>query len=183
MLTIIVISAVVVLAVLGAVLALAASRSNEFRVERAATIKAPPERVYALINDLRGWTAWSPWEKLDAAMKRNFSGAATGRGAVYEWEGNGKAGAGRMEITETAPAARIKIKLDFLRPFEGHNVAEFTLDHTGAATDVTWAMHGPQSFVCKVMGLFMSMDRMIGRQFETGLANLKALAEAWGTVS
>ena len=168
---------IVVIAVL-AVLAFAATRPKEFRVERAATIKAPPERIYALINDLRGWSAWSPWEKLDPAMKRNFSGADAGRGAVYEWAGNGKVGAGRMEITETSAPAAITIKLDFLRPFEGHNVAQFRLDGTGTATNVTWAMHGSQNFICKLMGLVMSMDRMIGGQFETGLANLKAIAEA-----
>ncbi len=176
MLTTIVISAVVALAVIGAVLAFVASRSNEFRVERAATIKAPPERIYSLINDLRGWNAWSPWEKLDPAMKRNFSGAAAGRGAVYEWAGNGEVGAGRMEITDASPS-KITIKLDFLRPFEGHNVAQFTLDPAGAATKITWAMQGPQSFICKLMGLVMNMDRMIGGQFETGLSNLKAIAE------
>jgi uncharacterized protein YndB with AHSA1/START domain len=174
MLTTIVIVAIVVLAVL----AFAATRPKEFRVERAATIQAPPERIYALISDLRGWTAWSPWEKLDPAMKRNFSGAAAGRGAVYEWAGNGKVGAGRMEITDASAPSQITIQLDFLRPFEGHNVARFTLDRAGAATNVTWAMHGPQSFVCKLMGLVMSMDRMIGGHFETGLANLKAIAEA-----
>jgi uncharacterized protein YndB with AHSA1/START domain len=178
MLTTIVIAAIVAFALVGAVLVFAATRSDEFRVERAATIKAPPERIYALINDLHGWNAWSPWEKLDPAMKRSFSGAASGRGAIYEWAGNGKVGAGRMEITEASAPSRITIKLDFLRPFEGHNVAQFTLAGTGAATNVTWAMQGRQNFICKVMSLVMSMDRMIGGQFETGLANLKAIAEA-----
>ena len=173
----IVVVAAVLLVLIGAVLVLAAGRSNVFRVERAAAIQAPPERIYALINDLRGWSAWSPWEKLDPTMKRTFSGAETGRGAIYAWDGNRKVGAGRMEITD-AHSSKITVKLDFLRPFEGHNVAEFTLDRAGAATNVTWAMHGPQSYVCKVMSLFMSMDRMIGRQFELGLANLKAIAEA-----
>ncbi|MBV8536705.1 MAG: SRPBCC family protein [Alphaproteobacteria bacterium] len=174
MLTTIAVVAVVVLAVL----AFAATRPKEFRVERAATIQAPPERIYGLINDLRGWNAWSPWEKLDPAMTRNFSGAASGPGAVYEWAGNGKVGAGRMEITEASAPSALTIKLDFLRPFEGHNVARFTLAPVGAATKITWAMQGPQSFICKLMGLVMSMDRMIGRQFENGLANLKAIAEA-----
>lgn len=175
---IIVIAIAVLLVVAAAVLLLAAARPGDVRVVRAATIAVPPERIYALINDLRSWAAWSPWEKLDPAMNRTFSGASAGRGAVYEWDGNGKVGAGRMEITEASPSDRIVIKLDFLRPFAGHNTAEFKLDRQGATTKVTWAMHGPQSYVCKLMGLFVSMDRMIGSHFETGLANLKTAAEA-----
>ena len=177
MLTVIVICAVVVLAVIAA-LVIAANRPNEMHIERAAAIQAPPERIFALISDLHGWSAWSPYEKLDPAMKRRFSGAAAGRGAVYEWDGNGKVGAGRMEITDESAPAKITIKLDFLRPFKGHNVAEFTIAPAGAISTVTWAMRGPQNYICRLMGLLFSMDRMIGRQFESGLANLKAVAEA-----
>jgi uncharacterized protein YndB with AHSA1/START domain len=174
MLKIIVIAAVVLLA---ALLAYAATKPGAFRVERATSIKAPQERIFALINDFHRWGSWSPWEKLDPAMKRSHSGATSGKGAVYEWEGNGKVGAGRMEITETTPSSKVTIKLDFIKPFEGHNVAEFALDPKGDSTNVTWAMHGPNRYIGKVMSVFINMDRMIGKDFETGLANLKAIAE------
>jgi len=158
-------------------LAFAATRPNEFRVERATTINAPPDRVYALVNDFRQWNAWSPWEKLDPTMRRTLSGADSGVGAVYAWEGNKKVGKGRMEIVEASPS-KVAIKLDFLDPFEAHNMAAFTMDTSGsAATHVTWTMYGPQPYMSKLMGIFFSMDKMIGKDFETGLANLKALAE------
>jgi hypothetical protein len=110
-------------------------------------------------------------------VKRTYSGAAHGKGAVYEWEGNNKVGKGRMEITDTSPPSRVTIKLDFIKPFEGHNIAEFTLGAQGDATNVTWAMHGPTPYMAKVMHVFLNMDRMVGNQFETGLANLKTIAE------
>jgi len=173
MLKIIVIAIVVLLS---ALLAYAATKPGIFRVQRATSIKAPPERIFALINDFHRWGSWSPWEKLDPAMKRTHSGAASGKGAVYEWEGNGKVGAGRMEITDTSPS-KVIIKLDFIRPFEGHNIAEFSLDAAGDSTGVTWAMHGPNRYLSKLMSVFLNMDRMIGKDFETGLANLKTNAE------
>jgi hypothetical protein len=114
---------------------------------------------------------------LDPAMTKNHSGAASGQGAVYEWEGNSDVGKGRMEITESAPPSRIKIKLDFLAPFEAHNTAEFALQPAGGGTNVVWAMHGENNFMGKVMQVFMDMDSMIGKDFETGLANMKAAAE------
>jgi len=158
-------------------LAIAASKPNAFRIERSASIDAPPERVFALIVDFRQWGGWSPWEKLDPDLKRSYSGAASGRGAVYEWQGNNKVGQGRMEIVESVPARRVAIKLDFLKPFEAHNIAEFTLEPRSGATRITWAMHGPNLFMSKVMGTVMNIDRMVGSQFEEGLANMKALAE------
>lgn len=169
--------AIIIAVALAALLAYAAMRPDTFRIERATTIKAPPERIFAALNDFHRWQAWSPWEKLDPAMKRSLSGAASGQGAVYAWEGTGKVGAGRMEIMEATPSSKITIKLDFIKPFEGHNTAEFALQPQGDSTAVTWLMHGPSPYIAKLMGVFFNMDRMIGKDFEAGLANLKALAE------
>lgn len=174
MFKIIVITAVVLIA---AVLIFAATRPDTFRVQRTADIKAPPEKIFALINDFQYWGSWSPYEKKDPTMKRTRSGAASGEGAVYEWEGNGEVGKGRMEITDTSPPSQVTIKLDFIKPFETHNVAEFTLQPMGDSTSVTWAVYGPNLYISKLMGLFFSMDNMIGKDFETGLADLKAVAE------
>lgn len=167
----------VVVVLIGALLAYAATRPDSFRVERAALIEAPPAKVFALIDDFHQWAGWSPWEKLDPSMKRSHSGAASGKGAVYAWEGNGDVGAGRMEILETTAPSRVLIRLDFIKPFEARNTAEYTLRPEGEATRVTWAMYGPAPFVSKLMQVFVSMDAMIGKDFEQGLANLKALAE------
>lgn len=169
--------AVIVVVLIAALLIFAATKPDTFRVQRSASIKAPPEKIFALINDLHSWGSWSPWEKMDPAMKRTHSGAATGKGAVYEWEGNNKVGKGRMEITETSPPSRVTIKLDFIKPFEAHNIAEFTLDATGDSTNVTWAMHGPLPYIAKVMHVVFNMDSMVGKNFETGLTNLKTIAE------
>lgn len=163
--------------VVGALLIYAASRPDSFRIERSANIKAQPEKVFAFINDFHQWVAWSPWERIDPALKRTYSGAARGTGTVYAWEGNSKVGAGRMEIVQAVASSRITIKLDFIKPFEGHNTAEFALERNGAATTITWAMFGPSPYLSKLMGLFFNMDSMIGAQFEQGLANLKAVAE------
>jgi uncharacterized protein YndB with AHSA1/START domain len=175
--TIIAVVGVLVIISIAGVLALAATKPDAFRVERTAGIKAPPEKIFALINDLHGWGAWSPYEKKDPAMKRTFSGAASGKGAIYEWDGNKNVGKGRMEITETSPPSRILIKLDFISPFEGHNTAEFTMVPKADGTNVTWAMDGPAPFISKVMQVFLNLDTMIGKDFEEGLANLKTLAE------
>ncbi len=166
---------VVVIAIV-ALLAYAYTRPDTFTVQRSASIKAPPEKIAALIDDFHAWTAWSPWEKRDPNLKRTYSGPAKGKGAVYEWDGNSKVGTGRMEILETAPS-KVGIKLDFLKPFEGHNIATFTMVPAGDATNVTWNMSGPMAFIPKVMGVFMSMDKMIGNDFEAGLASLKTIAE------
>jgi uncharacterized protein YndB with AHSA1/START domain len=167
----------VILALIAIVLIYAATRPDTFRVERTARIPAPAEKIFPLIDDFHRWGAWSPYEKLDPDMKRTFGGAPAGKGATYAWEGNSKAGAGHMEITESTPSSKIAIKLDFIKPFEGHNVAEFTLQPQGDATQVTWAMSGPSPYVAKVMGIFFNMDQMIGKDFETGLANLKTATE------
>ena len=169
--------AVVVLVVVAGILAYAATKPNDFRVQRSAEIKASPEKIYALIADLHGWAAWSPYEKKDPAMKRSFSGAPSGKGAVYEWDGDKNVGAGRMEIIDATAPSKVGIKLDFREPFEGHNIAEFTMIPSGDRTTVTWAMYGPSPFVAKVMGTFFNMDKMIGDDFAAGLANLKAIAE------
>jgi uncharacterized protein YndB with AHSA1/START domain len=162
---------------IAAFLAFAATRPGTFRVQRTRSIQAPPERIFALINDFGRWSSWSPYEKFDPAMKKTPSGAAQGKGAVYEWAGNRKAGEGRMEITDSTAPSRIAIQLDFLKPFEGHNTAEFTLEARGGSTDVTWAVYGPQPFFAKLMSIFVSMDNLLGKEFEAGLANLKSVAE------
>ncbi len=133
-----------------------------------------------MLNDFHRWTAWSPYENLDPAMKRSYSGEASGKGAKYAWESSGKAGAGHMTITESSVPSKLLIDLDFIKPFEGHNIAEFTLVPQGAdkqATQVTWAMHGPAPFVSKVMGTVFNLDKMVGKDFEVGLVNLKAASE------
>lgn len=159
------------------VLLFALTRPDAFRVERSIAIKADPAKVYALLNDFHFFGKWSPWEALDPAMKVTYSGPASGPGAIYEWSGNDAVGAGRMEILKTVPNAQVTVKLDFLQPFEGHNTSEYTLSASGDATTVTWAMFGPSPYISKVMGLFVSMDRMIGKDFERGLTQLKAVAE------
>jgi polyketide cyclase/dehydrase/lipid transport protein len=169
--------ALVVGILVAAVLVYAATRSDTLRVQRTATIKAPAEKIFPLINDLHTWRSWSAYEKVDPAMTRAYSGAPDGKGAVYEWEGDSNVGQGRMEITGTARPSRITIKLDFIKPFEGHNVAEFALVPQGDATNVTWTMDGPTPYLGKLIGVFINMDTMIGKDFETGLANLKTIAE------
>lgn len=177
MLKYIAIAAGVVVVLVAAIVAYAATRADEFRIERSARIKATPDKIQAHLQDFRRWQAWSPWENLDPDLKRSLSGAASGPGAVYAWEGNSKVGSGRMEILEATPA-RTVIKLDFLKPFEAHNTAEFTLTPDGDGTRVTWAMTGSRPLMAKVVCLFMDMDKMVGGNFETGLASLKGLAEA-----
>jgi uncharacterized protein YndB with AHSA1/START domain len=167
----------IIIILLGVVLGIAASKPSEFSVRRSTRIRATPDRIFPQINDFHNWAAWSPYEKLDATMTKTFSGASSGKGAVYEWEGNSKVGKGRMEITDSAPPRTVVIALDFVRPFRANNITEFTLEPQGDSTDVTWAMRGPSAFVMKVMGVFMNMDNLVGRDFETGLANLKANAE------
>ena len=169
--------AIIVVVVLAAIFGYAATRPDTFRVQRTISIKAPPEKIFALINDFHEWGNWSPYEKLDPTMKRTFSGAASGKGAAYAWEGSGKVGAGRMEISDTSPPSRIVIKLDFIKPLEGHNIAEFTVTTQGDSSNVTWAMYGPSPYIAKVMGMFFSMDSMIGKDFQAGLANLKTVTE------
>ena len=173
MIKIVVISVIVILT---AIVVLATTRPDNFRVERSTRINAPPEKILPLINDFHQWSVWSPFEKLDPSMRRTYGGTPAGKGAVYEWDGNSKAGKGRMEIVETAPEGTL-IKLDFVKPFTAHNLARFTAQPQGSGTVLSWSMEGPLALPAKVMGLFFNMDKMIGGEFETGLANLKAVAE------
>ena len=169
--------AIVVVVLIVAILIYAATRSDTFRVQRSASIKALPERIFPLINDLHSHAAWSPWGKKDPAMKKTHSGAASGKGAVYEGDGNKEIGKGRMEITESSPPSTVVMAMHFIKPFEAHSTAEFTLEPSGDSTYVTWSLYGPQPYLAKVMHIFFDMDSMIGREFESGLANLKAIAE------
>ncbi|HEX4944325.1 MAG TPA: SRPBCC family protein [Usitatibacteraceae bacterium] len=159
------------------ILAAAANKPDTFRVQRSASIKAPPEKIFPLLTDFRNWAAWSPWEKRDPALRRTYAGPASGTGASYAWEGNKDVGSGRMEIAEAAPPSEVRIKIDFAQPFEAHNIVEFRLTPEGEATRIAWAMHGPQTFPGKLMSVFFSIDNMIGRDFEAGLASLKSVAE------
>ena len=161
-----------------AVLAYAATRPDTLRVERRTSIKAPPEKIYVLIEDFHRWEAWSPWEKVDPGMKRTYSGAEKGLGAIYAWQGDSNVGSGRMEVVEAASPSRVVIKLDFIEPFEGHNTAEFTLNPAGDSTQVTWMMYGPNTYLGKLMSVLFDFDTMIGEQFESGLAQMKSAAEA-----
>lgn len=160
-----------------ALLGYAATRPDTLRVERSAVINAPPQKIFAIVNDFHRWVEWSPYEVRDPSMKRTLSGAAAGVGAVYAWQGNDDVGAGRMEILDAPVPSRITMKLDFMRPFEGHNTAEYTFTPRGDATGVTCAMTGQSPFVQKLFGVFVNLDNMIGSDFATGLANLKTLAE------
>jgi len=168
---------IIVLIVIMAVVALVASRPNQFRIERSTTIQAPSERVFAAINDLHSWQAWSPWEKKDPNMQRSFDGPGAGKGASYSWNGNKDIGTGRMEISESTPSSRIVIKLEFFTPFKASNTAEFQLQPRDGGTHVVWAMYGPSNFMSKLMGLVFNMDKMVGKDFEEGLGNLRRQTE------
>jgi len=159
------------------ILLYATTRPDTFQIERSTTIQAPPERVFALINDFRNWGSWSPWEKKDPAMKRTLGATTSGKGAHYAWDGNQEVGQGSMTITDSVEPSKITINLDFVKPFEAHNQVEFMLTNEGAGTRVTWAMHGPVPYVSKIIHLFFNIDKMVGGDFEAGLANLKAQAE------
>ena len=168
----------IVLAVIVAgVLGLAATKPDTFTVQRSTTIKASPEKIFPLVADFHRWADWSPWEHLDPAMKRSHSGPASGPGAVYNWDGNQEVGAGRMALLAAQVPAKLTIQLDFIRPFEGHNSSDFSFVPQGDATLVTWVMNGPTPFVSKLMQVFFSMDKLIGKDFEAGLAKLKAVVE------
>lgn len=168
---------VIILFVIAALIAVAATRPDQFRIERSATIEAAPERVFPFINDFHRWQAWSPYERRDPAMQRSYEGPAAGEGAVYGWSGNKNIGSGRMQITESTPSSRIEIKLEFFAPFKANNTAEFTLEPRGEGTQLTWAMYGRSSFTSKLMGLFVNMDKMVGKDFEEGLGSLRSASE------
>lgn len=167
---------VVVVVVIAGILLYAATKPDSFRVQRTVLVNAPPDKVFPLINDVKAFTTWSPFDKKDPAMKRTFGAVTAGKGATYAWEGNKDVGQGSMEIVESSPR-KVLIKLDIVKPFEAHNMAEFLLEPKGDSTSVTWAVYGPSPYMSKVMGTFMNIDDMIGRDFEKGLADLKAAAE------
>jgi len=154
-----------------------AMQPADFRYERSATMSAPSSAVFDQVNDFRRWTAWSPWEKIDPALKRTYEGAPAGVGASYSWSGNNQVGEGRMTISDSRPSDLIRINLEFLRPFKATNTAEFAFKPEGKQTRVTWSMTGRNGFISKAFCLVMNMDKMIGRDFEKGLANMKAVVE------
>ena len=168
--------ALAVAVLLAAVLAYAATKPDSFHVERTATVSATPEQLLPLLSDFHRWEAWSPWEKLDPQMKRTFEGSQSGQGAVYAWTGNSEVGSGRMEVLSATPQA-VTIKLDFITPMATSNTTAFALEPNGATTRVIWKMDGPMPYMSKLMTVFMSMDGLIGKDFEKGLAQLKAEAE------
>lgn len=168
---------IVLAAVIAIILVAAAMQPNTFHIERTVTIAASPEKIVPHINDFHNWGAWDPWAKMDPTMQVTYSGAATGKGAVYEWQGNGQVGQGRMEITDSTPS-KVTIQLNFIKPMATQNTAIFTLNPKGTSTDVTWAMDGTTPFVGKIFHLFINVDKMVGSQFEKGLNDLKAAAEA-----
>ena len=159
------------------ILLFATSRPDTFSVERSINIKATPENIYPLINDLHNFPLWSPFENIDPTMKRTFSGASSGKGAVYAWQGNAKVGSGRLEIVDAVPYSRVVMNLDYFEPIVAHNVCEFTLQTIGGHTRLTWRMNGPAPFLSKVMSLFTSIDKTIGTQFDLGLANLRRMTD------
>ncbi|WP_137920213.1 SRPBCC family protein [Hydrogenophaga sp. 2FB] len=164
-------------AVIAVLLIYAATRPDAFHVERSTTIQAPPERLHPLINDLQRFNTWNPYNRKDPQMQGRYSGASAGPGAVYDFEGNKDVGKGRISVTATSAPSNVVMRLDMFEPFAGSNVVTFSLVPEGGATRVTWAMDGPSPFIARLIGVFMNMDQMIGRDFEAGLANLKALAE------
>lgn len=160
------------------ILGYASTRPDSFTVERKISINAAPEKIYANVVDFKAWAAWSPWEKLDPKMNKTLGGPPSGVGATYAWTGNSDVGEGKMEVTGATPSSQVVVKIDFIKPFESRgNMATFTLVPNGGATDVTWSMNGPSPYVSKLMGVFVSMDKMIGKDFENGLSQLKAASE------
>jgi hypothetical protein len=172
------IMAIVVVVLIAAVLIYAATKPDTFRVQRSAAIKASPEKIFPLINDLHSFNTWNPYAKKDPNAKGSYSGPASGTGAAHEFEGNKDVGKGNIEILESSPSSKVTMALNMLSPFEAHNIVEFTLEPVGETTNVRWAIHGPMPFMSKVMCLFFDMDRMVGKDFEQGLSDLKATAEA-----
>jgi hypothetical protein len=177
MFEVIVIILVILAIAAAAILIIAATKPKMLRVQRAVDIKAPADKVFPLISDFHQWLKWSPYEQKDPAMKRTYGGTDSGKGATYAWDGDKNVGSGRMEILEAAAPSKIIIKLDFFKPFEGHNTAEFTMLPQGDGTHVTWVMHGPANFMSRLMQVFINLDNMIGRDFEAGLARLKTITE------
>lgn len=163
--------------IIAAILVFAATRPDVFHIQRSLTVQASPEKVFPLINDLHQWPLWAPQDKEDPSMKRTYSGAASGTGAISDWSGSGNTGRGRMTITESVPSKQITIQVDWVKPFTVRNMNQFTLEAEGASTRISWSMQGPNLYFMKVMSVFTNMDRVMGQHFETGLANLKLVAE------
>jgi Polyketide cyclase / dehydrase and lipid transport len=173
----------IVLAIVGIIALLVlfiATRPSEFRTTRSAKMAAPPSAVFNQVNDFHNWEAWSPWAKLDPDCKNSYEGPAAGKGAKFHWAGNNQVGEGRMEIIESRPNELVRLRLDFLKPFKATNTAEFTFKPEGGSTNVTWSMFGRNNFMFKAMGLFMDCDKMVGGQFEQGLAIMKGVVEKSG---
>jgi polyketide cyclase/dehydrase/lipid transport protein len=160
-----------------ALVVMVALQPGDFRVARSIAVSAPPPPVFAQVNDFHKWEAWNPWGKIDPAMKQTYAGASAGPGAIYNWAGNNEVGEGRMTITESRPSELVRIKLEFFKPLAATNTAEFTFTPEGNQTRVTWTMFGEKNFMAKAIHLFMNMDKMIGGQFEKGLAEMKAIVE------
>ena len=175
MMNIILIALAVIVVVLVVVVAM---QPSEFRVARSTTISGSAPAVFAQVNDFHKWEAWNPWGKIDPAMKQAYEGAPAGIGAIYTWTGNKEVGEGRMTLTESRPSDLIRINLEFFKPFAATNMAEFTFKPEGNQTAVTWSMSGKNNFMAKAIHLFMNMDKMIGGQFEKGLAEMKSVVEA-----
>jgi len=169
---------VVLIVALAALAAFIASRPAEFRISRSRTIATPPPVAHAYVNDFHKWPEWSPWEKLDPALTREHSGAPAGPGAVYAWSGNNKVGQGRMTVTDSRPPHSVTIRLEFMRPWTATNTTQFDFAPSGSGTNVTWAMTGNKNFMAKAFSVFMSMDKVVGRDFERGLENLDAATAA-----
>lgn len=159
------------------VLVLAAMKPDQFRVQRSTAIKAPPEKIFPLINDFKAWTAWSPYENKDPDMRRTYSAMTSGKGATYVWDGNGNVGAGDMLITDAPAPSKVALDLNMTKPMTAHNQVEFTLVPAGDTTTVTWMMRGESPYFAKIIHVFFNMDKMVGGDFEAGLAKLKSAAE------
>jgi uncharacterized protein YndB with AHSA1/START domain len=166
-----------ILFLIAAILVFAATKPDTFRIQRSMVIQAPPEKIFPLINDLHNWPQWAPQDREDATMKRTFGGPESGVGATSTWSGSGNTGRGQMTITSSAPPGSVVVTVDFEKPFQAHNINEFMLEPDGASTRVTWKMHGPNLYVMKLMSVFTNMDRVMGKHFETGLENLKQVAQ------
>ncbi|MGV3710872.1 MAG: SRPBCC family protein [Gemmatimonas sp.] len=156
---------------------LATTKPDTFLIEREITINAPPSKVFGLVNDFRAWRQWSAWETLDPGMQRTYTGAPAGVGSIYEWSGNSKAGAGKMEVVNATAPSKVEVKLDFEKPMKATNMSEMKIDSTATGTHVVWNMHGPNNFLSKMMTVFVSVDKIVGPDFERGLTNLKTAAE------
>jgi len=168
---------IILVLIIAAFLVMGLTSPANFAVVREADFNAAPAKVFAQINDFRNWAAWSPWEKMDPNMTRSFSGEASGVGAKYAWVGNKKVGEGSMEITSAESNKNMQLDLNFLKPFEARNVTEFTLSSNGNGTHLKWEMRGHTPFILRVMKLFFDMDKIVGKDFENGLANLKKIVE------